>query len=64
MKACQAFCRISTVIKECKCFDDDWEDFAFRKDTSLRPCRSPKGTLFSFKRDFAKRNEVNVFEKL
>ncbi|XP_053395811.1 uncharacterized protein LOC123525591 [Mercenaria mercenaria] len=41
-RACQAFCRITTVIKTCNCFDDDWEEFAFKKDNTLRPCRSAK----------------------
>lgn len=39
-RACQAFCQITTVIKNCSCFDDYWEEFAFNRDKTLRPCRS------------------------
>lgn len=38
-RACQEFCRISSAIKTCKCFEDEWEEFPF-DDQNLKPCRT------------------------
>ncbi|XP_053395303.1 amiloride-sensitive sodium channel subunit alpha-like isoform X1 [Mercenaria mercenaria] len=39
-RACQSFCQMSTVFKDCSCFDVYWEEFAFSENKNLKPCRS------------------------